>query len=75
MYTSINEFKNQKSKLIKESIDAKYLEIIFRNIKSELDTIIKWFNDEDYDRAIEYTQDQINRLNDIKKKLEDASGY
>lgn len=75
MYTSINEFKNQKPKLIKESIDAKYLEIIFRNIKSELDAIITWFNDEDYDRAIEYTQDQINRLNDIKKKLEDASGY
>ena len=54
---------------LNEAVDARYLEIKFKNIKIELDYIVELFNKGDIDKAKEYIEDQINNLKGISDRL------
>ena len=54
---------------LNEEVDARYLEIKFKNIKIELDYIVELFNKGDIDKAKEYIEDQINNLKGISDRL------
>ena len=55
--------------LLTEAIDAKYLQIKFNTIKTELDFIIKLYAQEETDKAREYLADQINNLKGILTRM------
>lgn len=55
--------------IVKESIDARSFKIKINNIKDELDTVVKFFDDDNLDKAAEYLEDQINNLQSILDKI------
>lgn len=59
----------KKFNQLNEAVDARYLEIKFKNIKIELDFIVELFNKGDIDKAKEYIEDQITNLQGIYDRL------
>lgn len=50
-------------------MDDKYLDIVIKNIKSDLDSIIHFNSKGDNDKVVEYIDDQIKALYKLKHKF------
>jgi len=59
---------NNSSVGIDEGIDTRYLQIKIKNVKSDLDAAVEFF-EKNSDKTLEYIDDCINVLKELKKKL------
>lgn len=69
---SLDEFlskEKQGSSVIEEGVDSRYISIIIKNIKMDLDAVQDFFDAGKDDKVEEYLDACVKRIKELKNKL------